>query len=168
MVTILKTQRESYPQVKLIGKRYSDADRDASGTFAEKWAQWFQKGWFALLQSPCGLKGISEDYVGAMRCTEAGFEYWIGILMAPEDQVPQGFEAVEIPAGDLGVCYLYGRDGSPDLFGMEAHEACLAAWEAQGWKMSPEGWFLERYNCPRYTEPDEKGNVILDYCAYLA
>ena len=41
----------------------------------------------------------------------------------------------------------------------------VAAWQERGW--TPSGWFLERYNCPRYTVPDEKGNVILDYCAYL-
>lgn len=79
--------------------------------------------------------------------------------------MPQGYEAVEIPAGDLGVCFLYGKDSSPDLFGMDAHKACVAAWQERGW--TPSGWFLERYNCPRYTVPDEKGNVILDYCAYL-
>ena len=24
-------------------------------------------------------------------------------------------------------------------------------------------WCFERYNCPRFTSPDEAGNVILDY-----
>ena len=168
MVRILRTQRELYPAVKLIGKRYTDEDRDESGAFARQWGAWFQNGWFEQLQKSGGLGRISEDYIGAMRITEAGFEYWIGLLMAPEDTAPQGFEAVEIPAGDLGVCYLYGRDGSPDIFGMEAHEACCAAWREAGWAPAPGGWFLERYNCPRYTTPDEKGNVILDYCAYLA
>ncbi|MFR1754573.1 MAG: hypothetical protein ACLSV7_07760 [Oscillospiraceae bacterium] len=43
--------------------------------------------------------------------------------------MPQGYEAVEIPAGDLGVCFLYGKDSSPDLFGMDAHKACVAAWQ---------------------------------------
>ena len=38
-----------------------------------------------------------------------------------------------------------------------------AAWEEKGWL--PSGWYFERYNCPRYTSPDKKGNVILDYCA---
>ncbi len=168
MVTILKTQRESYPQVKLIGKRYSDADRDKFGTFGEKWGEWFQKDWFSPLRSGRGLEGISDNYVGAMRYTQTGVEYWIGVLMAPEDLAPAGYDEVEIPAGDLGVCFLYGKDGSPDLFGMEAFEACMAAIKAQGWETAPQGWFLERYNCPRYTTPDEKGNVILDLCAYLA
>lgn len=165
MVTILETRREACPALKLVGRRYTDADRDAGGSFAAQWGQWFQNNWFAPLQQE-SIAESQDSYVGAMRIAETGFEYWIGVFMAPEAPVPQGYEAVVIPAGELGVCFLYGRDGSPDLFGMEAHQACVAAWQAQGW--TPEGWFLERYNCPRYTVPDEKGNVILDYCTYLS
>ena len=25
------------------------------------------------------------------------------------------------------------------------------------------GWRLERYNCPRFTAPDEQGRVVLDW-----
>lgn len=167
MVTILETRQETYPAVQLIGRRYTDADRDAFGSFGEKWQDWFRSGRFDALRQCGGIDQVSDDFIGAMRCTEAGFEYWIGVLMAPEDPVPPGFEAVPIPAGNLGVCFLYGRDGSSDLFGMDAHNACVAAWQSQGWTPAPDAWFLERYNCPRYTTPDEQGNVILDYCVYL-
>lgn len=160
MVTILKTFLEHYPDLKLIGKRYTDADRDQYGSFGEKWGQWFRNDWFSLLGS-----AVDDSYVGAMRVTENGFEYWIGQLARPDTPVPAGFSSENLSAADLAVCYLYGRDGSADLFGMEAHEACVAAWKEMGWE--PKGWYLERYNCPRYTTPDEKGNVILDYCAYL-
>lgn len=164
MITILETFLERCPDLKLVGKRYTDADRDQYGSFGEKWGQWFANGWFLTLESI----GTAQDdsYVGAMRITEAGFEYWIGMLLASAEKIPEGFSVMEIPAGDMAVSYLYGKDGSAELFGMEAHEACVAAWSAKGW--IPSGWFLERYNCPRYTTPDEKGNVILDYCAYVA
>lgn len=162
MITILDTFLEQFPDMKLVGKRYTDEDRDSYGSFGEKWGLWHSSGWFAQLEN--SGKSLDDSYVGAMRITEAGFEYWIGMLMT-QVQIPDGFAAVEIPGGALAVCYLYGKDGSADLFGMEAHEACVAAWREKGW--SPNGWFLERYNCPRYTTPDEKGNVILDYCAVL-
>ena len=29
-------------------------------------------------------------------------------------------------------------------------------------------WFFERYVCPRFTEPDSQGNVILDICHQVA
>ncbi|MDF2880797.1 MAG: AraC family transcriptional regulator [Clostridiaceae bacterium] len=36
-----------------------------------------------------------------------------------------------------------------------------------GWKAAENSCFFERYNCQRFTTPDEKGKVILDYCIYL-
>lgn len=166
MITILKTQREVLPAAKLIGKRYTDADRDDSGGFGVQWGQWFANHWFEPLLG-ADLAGNCSDPVGAMRCTAAGFEYWIGVLAAPEHPVPEGYEAVRIPEGDLGVCFLYGKENSADLFGMEAHNACVQAWADLGWHPQPDVWYLERYNCPRYTVPDENGNVILDYCTCL-
>ena len=163
MVTILETFLEHCPSLKLIGKRYSDQDRDQYGSFGEKWGQWHSNGWFDQVEQ--GVGGYGDAYVGAMRFTDAGFEYWIGVLMPEDHPVPVGFESEQIPAGDLAVSYLYGRDGTADLFGIEAHEACVAKWKSKGWE--PKGWYMERYNCPRYVTPDEKGNVILDYCAYL-
>lgn len=161
MAKILKTFLEETPDLILVGKRYTDADRDQYGSFGEKWGQWFGNGWFDRLEK-CGSV-FEGSYVGAMRITEAGFEYWIGMLLT-EAAVPEDFESVEIPAGDLAVCYLYGSENGGEIYGM--HDECVAAWQEQGWK--PTGWFMERYNCPRFTTPDEQGNVILDYCAWIS
>lgn len=161
---ILDTHIETYPAVKLIGKRYTDSERDAFGSFSTKWDEWFRSGWFSCMKG--GLETVSDDYVGVMRDTAAGFEYWIGVLMAPKDAVPEGFSAVEIPAGDLAVSFVYGQNG-PDIYGMEAYEACLTAWTARGWVPAKDAWYMERYNCPRFTQPDEAGNVILDFCVWL-
>lgn len=167
MVNIIDTHLEQYPTVKLVGKRYTNSDRDAFGSYGAKWAQWHENNWFEPLLGG-GLKDISDNFVGAMRCTAEGFEYWIGVLLAEDDPVPAQYQSAVIPEGTLAVSFLYGKDGSPDIFGMQAHEACVAQWRDRGWCLQPDGWFFERYNCPRYTTPDEKGNVILDYCAYLA
>lgn len=35
--------------------------------------------------------------------------------------------------------------------------------KALGLKRKEDDWCFERYNCPRFTMPDENGNVILDY-----
>ncbi len=166
---IKKVYRESIPKVKLIGKRYTNADRDSAGTFASYWQQAFQEGWFETLQQCAGIPNISEDYIGAMRMTggDGGFEYWIGVLLDPAARVPEGFQAIEIEAGDLGVCWLYGDEKSGELYSMEATDMSMAALSEKGWRFSDKGWFLERYNNPRFTEPDGKGYVILDICAYL-
>lgn len=162
---ILETRLEAYPNVKLTGKRYTDADRDGFGSFAAKWSEWFQNDWFSQL-SGGGIEKISDDYVGVERCGPDGYEYWIGVLMAPSDPVPTGFEAVEILAGDVAVAFVYGREG-PDIYGWEPYQACLAAWADRGWFPEKTAWSMERYNCPRFTQPDDQGNVILDYCVWL-
>jgi hypothetical protein len=46
---------------------------------------------------------------------------------------------------------------------METHDMCLEELKALGYKRKEDDWCFERYNCPRFTTPDEKGNVILDY-----
>jgi len=48
---IKKVYKENLPKVKLIGKRYTNADRDESGTFAGHWQQWFREEWFDALKS---------------------------------------------------------------------------------------------------------------------
>lgn len=165
---IVKVYKEKLPDVKLVGKRYTDNDRDESGTFAHYWQQCFREGWFDTLKQCESIPEVSDDYLGAMRMTDdGGFEYWIGAFLAPSSGVPDGFNAVEISAGDLGVCWLYGNDKTGELYGMEASDLSMAALNEKGWKFSEQGWFFERYNCPRFTSPDEKGNVILDICAYL-
>jgi len=166
---IVKVYKETLPCVKLVGKRYTNKDRDETGTFACYWQQCFQEGWFDILKQCEGIPEVSNDYLGAMRMTgeDGDFEYWIGALLAPDAKVPDGFVSVEIPAGELAVCWLYGNDKSGELYSMEASDLSMAALSEKGWKFSEKGWFFERYNGPRFTTPDEKGNVILDICVYL-
>ena len=167
MAEIIKVFKEHMPELKLIGKRYGDKDRDRYGSYSEKWQEWFQRGYFNDLKQCGGIERISDDYVGMMRLSEDGVEYWIGVLMSPEDTAPEGFESVLVAEGDLGVCYVYGKENSGELFGMDVHNDCMKKFAEQGWKVKPSAWFVERYNCPRYTVADQAGTVILDYCAYI-
>lgn len=167
MAEIINVFKELMPDVKLIGKRYSNEDRDSFGSFSSKWGEWFQNGYFEKLKQCEGIEKISDDYVGAMRCVDGRFEYWIGIFMSPNDEAPEDFEAINIDSSQLGVCYVYGNENNGDIYGMEVHNACMEKFKEQNWIVSENNWFVERYNCPRFTTPDEKGNVILDYCAYL-
>lgn len=63
---IKKVYKESVPQVKLIGKRLTNNDRDENGTFARYWQQSFREGWFDILRQCKGLPGVGDDYLGAM------------------------------------------------------------------------------------------------------
>jgi hypothetical protein len=46
---IIKTYKEHFPAIRLIGKRYTDADR-ANGSFGAQWAEWHVNGWFDPLE----------------------------------------------------------------------------------------------------------------------
>lgn len=165
---IVKLYKEALPPVRLIGNRYTNEHRDANGCFGRHWQRWFEEKRFDAL-APCkAIPGVSEDYVGAMRFVDGAFEYWIGAIFASDSLVPDGFESIDVPAGELAVCWLYGDTAAGQLFSPEAVERCTTAMANEGWRIAQEGWFLERYNCPRFTAPDERGNVILDICAYTA
>lgn len=166
---ITKVYKESLPCIKLIGKRYTNKDRDESGTFARYWQQCFEENWPDILKQSKCIPQVSDDLVGAMRMTGDNneFEYWIGAFLESDAAVPEGFESAQIPAGEVGICWLYGSDKNGELYSMEASDMAMAALAEEGWKFSEKGWFFERYNCPRFTEPDDKGNVILDIGAYL-
>ena len=165
---LLKLYKEDWPAVKLIGLRYTDKDRDASGSFATHWQEFFGEGYHDALSKLKPLPGISDDLVGAMRMSDdGGFEYWIGGLFAPDADVSGIFESADIPPRSLGVCWLYGSQTSGELYAPEAFHMSMDAFGQQGWNVSETDWFFERYNCPRYTTPDDSGNVILDICATL-
>lgn len=166
MAEIKRVFKESIPAVRLMGKKYANDDRDQFGGYGMKWQEWFSNGYFDALKGG-GIEGLSDDFVGVFRFLNDQFEYWIGCLMSLEDEVPEGYEFVDMPAGEIAVCYVYGKEDSGELYGVEVHQECLSEWEKQGWLVSDDSWFMERYNCPRFTTPDEAGNIILDYCVFL-
>jgi len=159
MPNIVKVYKEVFPPLTLVGRMYANTDRDAAGTFSAVWKQWFDEKLFAPLD-----KIDKSDYVGAMRINNGVFEYWIGKLLPDNTEPPDGYIAVDIPGASFGVCWITGKQGDTNIYHME--EECMVAMAAQ--QMYPDGsWFIERYNCPRYTDPNENGEIILDFLACL-
>lgn len=54
-------------------------------------------------------------------------------------------------------------EGSGEPYTMDPHNMCLEELKTHGFLRKEDDWCFERYNCPRFTTPDENGNVILDY-----
>lgn len=166
MAEIIKTFREEVPAMRFIGKKYSD--------FGGWWGDWFANGWFDVIENAMGgteqILKIWENgggYVGVeRRCPDKPFEYWIGMFTPADTAVPEGFEHIDFPAVGLGTCWIYGKES-------EVHNTsgCAAELEKLGLKMwyDSEGgvWSFENCLCPRFTTPDELGNVIMDYCYYV-
>jgi len=166
MPEILRCFKEHLPAVRLIGKRYTDDDRNTYGNYGSKWEEWHANGWFGELEKLGSVLENGDAYLGVMRC-KGSFKYWIGMFFPAGTAVPEGYASADIPEGDIAVCYIYGRSDNGEIYGQKAHEACMERISCQGFDLQEDPWFFERYNCPRFTTPDKQGNVILDYCIYI-
>lgn len=165
MAEIISVYREDLPKVRLVGKLYTDQDRNEHGSFANQWGEWLQNDWFAPLEK-LSVANINDGAsVGCMRFNQGIFEYWIGMFCPEDTDVPDGYSYVDIPGGDIGVTWIKGREDNGEIFGF--HNQSVAAIKEKGWEFAENPWFFERYNCPRFTAPDDSGEVILDYCMYL-
>ena len=160
---IRKTYKEHFPSLRLIGKRYSDEDRH-DGNFGHKWAEWQQNAWFEKLESLSPIPENGDAYLGVMRVVDGAVEYWIGMFFPEGTQVPEGFEYENISAFDVATCWIYGNGKNGELYGLDMHNRVVAEAAKHGFIRKDDDWCFERYNCPRFTDPDDAGNVILDYC----
>lgn len=153
-VKIIEIKRETCTAARLIGKKYVNGPN---------WNEWWENNWFAALETVKPLPFNTDAYIGAVHIVNGMPEHWIGMFFPVNTEVPDGFEYVDIEPLDYAVCYLYGKENSDEFYAMDTHNMCLKALNDHGLKRKEDDWCFERCNCPRFTTPDEKGNVILDY-----
>ena len=165
MAEIIKVFKENIPAMRFIGKKY-----DSFG----HWGEWWANGWFDLLEIAMGgndkIISLWENgggYIGIERHVEGQpFEYYIGMLTPKHTPVPNEFVSIDFENLSLGTCWIYGKEN-------EIHDtsSCKQKLEENGMELwrDNEGatWSFENCLCPRYTSPDEQGNVILDYCYFI-
>ena len=166
MAEIIKTFKEEIPAMRFIGKKYPD--------FGGWWGEWFANGWFDVIENAMGgvdaILGIWENgggYVGLERRAEGQpFEYWLGMFTPANTPVPDGFDYIDFPSVGLGTNWIYGKEN-------EVHDtsSCRSLLIDNGmniWTDERGGeWSFENCLCPRYTTPDEDGNIIMDYCYFV-
>ena len=153
-VEILEVKRESCPATRLIGKKYE------SGA---NWGDWWENDWFTILEANQCLPINGDAYIGAVRIVNGIPEHWIGMFFPISTEVPEGFEYIDIEPLEYAVCYLYDKENSNEFYTMDTHNRCLEELKAHNFIRKENDWCFERYNCPRFTTPDKKGNIILDY-----
>lgn len=152
---IQSIRQESCPAAKFIGKKYPGP---------ANWGEWWANGWFDILENLPGLLPVNDgSYIEAIHIVNGSPEHWLGMFFAADTGVPEGFESISIPPMEYAVCFLYGSPDNGELFGLEAHNQCLTALKDQGFRRKEDDWCFQRCNCPRFTTPDEAGNVVLDY-----
>lgn len=170
---IIKTVQESFPQLRLIGKKYTNLDRNkADGGYAHIWSQWFDFGWFEILKSLKPKTNIENGYLGFMRYDifdfNQTFEYWIGMFFEPWTPVPEGFDYLDLQPSNVGVCFIEGIE--PDIY--NKHQKVLDMLRLSNFnpvKVDNENkvHFFERYNHQRFSKKDAEGHLILDYGFFL-
>lgn len=168
-IEIVNVYTQDVPAMRFIGKRYGDEDR-VDGGYGEQWHEWHQSGRVAALERYMEeepgrqLAGVEDGntWAGLMRWKEGEpFQYWIGRFAAAGTAIPEGYEAVDFPAGAVGICWLKGR--TPEIFGKEMQ--CAERLKQEGYEVVTDGeqacWFFERY-ADRFMTADEDGRVIVD------
>ncbi len=167
---IVQCKKESFPHCRFVGKRYKNADR-VNGAFGAQWGQWHGNGWFDPLEKLLTdqFKRAYPDadaYIGFQRNgfhkPDDYYEYWIGMFLPADCQVPEEYDYIDLNYDFVGVCYIQG--GEDKVYMKEGK--CYERIVAEGMKIAAceDGgmYFFERCQCPRFTTPDENGEIILD------
>jgi len=155
------------PAMRVVGKGMRPLFKDVQGPdnpLPKLWEQCFSDGTMAALDQ---LQDVSIDdaYVGWMAEWDEStqqFLYIVGKLVEPGTPVPDGFEHRDVAPCTAAVSWVQGPETS---IYSQAHQLAEAAMKEQGYvyDSSAGGWSMELYNCPRFTNPDAEGRVILDY-----
>ena len=166
MAEIIKAYKESIPAMRFIGKKYSGFGH---------WGEWFANCWFDVVETAMGgvesIRKLWKDgdgYIGLERRKDGEpFEYWLGMFTPSDTAVPEGFQFIDFPETGLGICWIYGKES-------ETHAMtgkCADKLASEGIEVASDKngaiWSFENCVCPRFTTPDEKGNIILDYCYFI-
>lgn len=169
MAEIIRVYEEAMPACRFVGQRHPARE----GGYAAQWEEWFGAGrtdallpladeaWRAAFPGADSLLGLMRVKDGEL------LEYWIGLCLPPETEPPEGFGFLDLGAARLGVCWLKGRE--PDIY--RHADECLSRMALAGLlpAQSPGGetLLMERYQHPRFTQPDAEGRRILDFLAVL-
>ena len=165
---IIKVYKQKIPAMRFIGKNYGEGNHP-------DWGDAFACDVFGKIERASGgedkshtLYEDSDAYIGMYyRSSKGGYDGWVGMFAFPDTEVPDGLGFIDFPEQYLGVCWIYGK--TPQVYDFVS--GCPEIIKNAGMEIrSDEHGFLgffERDLCPRYTTPDEKGNIILDYCYFV-
>lgn len=166
MGKIIMLQVKNLPALCVVGKqlKVSMPDLQKENPIPAFWQQCLSDGSFTILAKQTDF--IANDaYVGWMADwsrNDGYFTYICGMLMKVDCPIPAGgFVLRKIEPSTVAIGWLQGS--SPAEVSSIAHEATRKALEEEGYSCENAQWCMELYNCPRFTTPDENGNIILDY-----
>lgn len=163
MSRLVRFQFRPLPAMRVVGKSISQLLNMQENPIPAFWSACFADGTFKILESLSG-HSIDDAYVGLMcdyNSQDGKFTYFCGMLMDQDCPVPEGFSFKDFPASMAAVGWVQGPE--KENYGT-AHELTQRELEQHGFRADESAaWCLELYNCPRFTQPQPNGEVILDY-----
>ena len=152
-VKITEVRTDVFPRLRFIGKRCMCAPED----FVAIWDEWLVKGWFEQLDKLGVAAENGDAYLGMT--SDSGNRYWIGLLFPPDTRAPEGFEYMDIQAGNYAVFGITGKKEG-ELLSEDGAVLCFGEIEKRGLSHDPNGQDFERYSRPIGSE--SKGKVLLE------
>lgn len=171
MVDLLQVYRQTFAPACFVGKKYGENDRK-NGTFAHLWQGFFARGEEKpLLEIASNRKSATPEdnaLIGLLRCEDGEeTQYLIGMFLPADTVTPAGYMAIPFSAANIATCWLCGPPEEVFKQEMVCHQKLLD----EGYRFAKDEagamWFYERYVHPRFTEPDDEGNVVLDMCFFI-
>jgi predicted transcriptional regulator YdeE len=166
MGKIIKLQVEELPALCVVGKqlKVDMQELQKENPIPAFWGKCFSDETFATLEKLTDYI-VNDAYVGWMAdwsSNDGYFTYICGMLMKVDCPIPEGgFVSRTIEPSTVAIGWIQGPSTS-EVCSM-AHHSTQKALEEDGYSCDNAQWSMELYNCPRFTTPDENGNIILDY-----
>jgi predicted transcriptional regulator YdeE len=161
MAKIIKVENEELRYTRIVGKKYNGGEN-----IPQLWNKWFEQDGFSYLNS-IKKEELEDSYLGVMiwKQGEHQFDYYIAAFVPDDYVLPVGFDELRLPTRMSRTYFIQGVDG-PSLYDQEGNcfQEFKAAKEALYVDENGYSYAIERYACPRFTTPNEKNEVILDYC----
>ena len=162
MSQLVKFEVEDLPAMRIVGKAVYPKMDMKENPIPAFWGQCFGDDTFSTLEAQAS-DVLDASYVGFM-CDWSGtghFTYICGMMMKAGCSVPEGFAYKDCAPAKAAIGWIQGQEKENyDA----AHQFTQGEMEKQGYQFDEQAqWCMELYNCPRFTQPMENGDVILDY-----
>jgi hypothetical protein len=161
---IKKVYKQQLPILRFIGKKYIKTSETEN--VLRLLDNWQINGWFDDIEKQSitdykkYFKG-GDAYINLVRNKEGSLSgHWMGMFVPKETEIPQGYEAIDFPKMNIGVCCVYGK--RDDIVNYETE--CRNKLTEEGFALENAQWYFRRFNWHRFFEEDLYGKRLLDYC----
>ncbi|MDR3301211.1 MAG: GyrI-like domain-containing protein [Spirochaetaceae bacterium] len=166
---LVKFEIKELPELCVIGKeiRVKMSELGKNNPLPAFWEKCMNESIFETIEKTLRENIYDPAYVGFMKMLNKDeFINVCGMLIKPDVKAPEGFVKYDIESCTIGMGWIQGP--YPDIF-MAEHILTEEAVKNAGYNYDvTKNFTFELYNSPRYTNPDENGNRILDYYMPIA